>query len=152
MSYSAAVEIKEYLHDGKKTVLIYVSESGASNTSEWSTVPSASNTVSLNGDSISAPYLLPKTGKLVQFQAVLTGGSGTTITPRLTKATGAAANSIDSLADRDSAAASHNSSLPVAYGYKPQQAEKLYGKAVVDSGSNNTIEWILTITQQMGDN
>lgn len=100
MPYAAVVAVTPLVHDGRKQWLVVVTETAvALSTNEW--------TVALD------TYGLPVVGWVTVHQCVLTagvGGTGTTVDPRLGRATGA-----DDILNNGTAAASTYQGVNVRY-------------------------------------
>lgn len=139
MAYAATVTSTRDI-DQHRTIIKIV-ETGASATSEYRTVATAG--ITITG---SVPYI-PQSGTIVHFQSTLTAGTGTTIKPRLGKSTAWTANGVDDIGGRDTSAIFHNTSVPVAFTFGPGQTRTLFGKSVVDAGSDNAITTLITIIE-----
>lgn len=134
MSYAFSVAFEK--NATEKRTILKITETGTSATSEW-------NTLGVVG--------IPRSGTIVHFVSTLTGGSGTTVQPKLGRAASWAVSGVDHIAQRDTATAYHNSSVPVNYTFDPGQALVLYGCSVVNSGTNNAITTVITIIETSGE-
>ena len=72
MAYAATVNVTSGVTSGRRWWFVSITETGASSTSEWS-VPASEH--------------LPEQGTITLYKADLTAGTGTTIQPKLGRAT-----------------------------------------------------------------
>lgn len=120
----------------EKRTILKVVETTTGATSEW-------NTSGLIG--------IPRSGTVIHFVSTLTAGSGATIQPKLGKSSSWTVNGVDHIAQRDTATAYHNSSVPFSFTFDPDQNLVLYGCSVVNSGTNNSITTVITILETSGE-
>jgi hypothetical protein len=140
MAYLAAVVIKERKIDGRRHVTIAVTETDARDTSEWSTVAGAANTVTVNGKALTVgeQYNLPLSGRILLLQATLEAGTGTTIRPRMGKASAWVDDTQDAIGGILPADAAEyiNKATPLAYGYAPGLSP-MYGRSTVNNATTD---------------
>jgi len=92
---------------------------------------------------------LPRLGKLVSYRADLTGGTGTTIQPRLGNTTGFAAGDVTEIAQQDAAAANHNDQTQIRF-YLPTNNTLYLVSAPNDVTADHAISHELLITDDLG--
>jgi hypothetical protein len=120
----------------RRVIRIRAVETGISSSSEWST----------SGLDIN----LPGAGYVQQLQAVRTAGTGTTIQPRIGKATGWADSTIDAVCGVATPAAYHNEGIPAPFCFGPSQARVLYFRSTPDNAAaDHSVETLVVITEQL---
>lgn len=151
MAYAAAVSIRERRTGGRLSVTISVTETEARDTSEWSTVASAANTVTVNGQALTSgqDYPIPRKGRIVLYQADRTAGTGATIQPRLGKTTGWSDSTMSAIGGQALAADYVNDATPLAYAFTPAQAATLFGRSTPNStATDHAISTLLVIERE----
>jgi hypothetical protein len=138
MAYAATVIITDRVDaNGLRRCTINVSETEASSTSEWSTEASATNTVTVNGVSLATgqAWALPRSGRIVHYQATETAGTGTSIQPRLGKVTGWTASTQADIGQVTAAAMYINDATPLAFTLRPSDTGTLYGRSTPNNAA-----------------
>ena len=136
MAYAATVTIKRFTVTGRRHFQVLITESEAGAATETALVDSAGT---------SADVQLPAVGRIAWVKATLTGGSGTTIDPRIGRASGWTASTQDDIHE-NGAAAAHIATEPNAPSTLGADAD-LYWQSVVDAGADNTTSIELMIVE-----
>jgi len=89
---------------------------------------------------------VPQMGTITLYQATLTSGTGTTIQPRIGKATGWSDSTQNAVAGQDAAAAHIHDVTRVEYTLA-KGASSLFVRSTVDADTDNAISTIVTIVK-----
>lgn len=132
MAYSSTVTVSPTKISGRRAWVIEVAETEAAAASEWSTA--------LTDD-------LPHVFTITHFQATLTAGTGTTITPRLGAATGFTDSTQDHIATQGTAGAHIHDASAVPVTIDLNQTPRIFGNSQVDAGTDNSVTTKLVIVE-----
>lgn len=131
MAYSATVTVEKIQRGPRRAWIVRCTETDAAATSEW-TIPNSAQ--------------LPEFGTITLYKADLTAGTGTTIQPKVGRATGPTAATMDWVGQISAAAAYINDATPLRYSGLGD-GRVLYIRSTVDAGADNAISTEITIVE-----
>lgn len=134
MAYAASITATRRWVAGRLHLRIEIAETEAAAGSEWS-----------YGDG--AGEYLPEIGTITSYQAKLTAGTGTTIAPRLGKATGWSDDTQNQITQSPTASAQHHDQSLVRYTAAAGARPAIFGKSTVDAAADNSIATIIELVE-----
>jgi hypothetical protein len=153
VAYSATVTCTTHTISGRRGMIIQIVEADAAATSEWKTTHTAgTNPVTLDGTSgLDIPIFPVGTITLYQSELVDATSTGTTIAPRMGKASGWTNGTQDEISRQATPAAFFRDTTHVPYAFNPAGAggvkPKIFGKSTVDAGTDNDIITLIHIVE-----